>query len=565
MHRFLFLFLITLFGSTPDLMGQNLYLKIQNELTENTSVIDSIGYQKKHADYNSLNREIDTLKYQLSKLGYIDSKWHGITKKNDSMFETSVSLGQPYKNIDVYFNSKNLPPGTLKQLRVHSSKLYFTIRFKEIEQTLQFINKKISDQGLPFNTLKLDNIKKSGVNRLKADLVLSGDNEMRFVNKIVVKGYDKFPKSYLKYFLKLRTGKPLNLSEIKKQTNLLQELPFANQLREPEILFSKDSTILYVYIEKTKSNTFDGFLGFGTNEETSKLELTGYLNLELTNNLNFGESLSLAYRSDESEQKSFNVNVKLPYLFNSPIGTELELTIFKKDSSFTTADQSARINYQLNSKNQFSVGIKSTKSNNLLSSTNLNPFIKDYETTFYTIGYTFINRIPDRSIFKRNAQIYLETGIGNRTISQQKDQQYQYRVDAFKIFNLNSKNNVYLRTTSFGLFSDSYLENELSRFGGINSIRGFEENSLSATLYGILATEYRYSLSSDLYIHSIIDLAYFENKIIDQKEKLYSFGFGFGLNTKAGLLRFNYANGKSENQSFKLSNSKIHLSLSALF
>jgi len=81
----------------------------------------------------------------------------------------------------------------------------------------------------------------------------------------------------------------------------------------------------------------------------------------------------------------------------------------------------------------------------------------------------------------------------------------------------------------------------------------------------ILKASTRYSLSSDLYIHSIIDLAYFENKIIDQKEKLYSFGFGFGLNTKAGLLRFNYANGKSENQSFKLSNSKIHLSLSALF
>lgn len=565
MHRFLLLLLIILSLSVTDLMGQNVYLKIQKEQTESTHVIDSINYTKKHQDYNSLNNELDTIKIKLYHLGYIEAKWQETEKINDSVFQTKVSLGEHYKSIHVYYNIEALPANTLRQLRVDKSKLFFTVRFREIEQTLQFINKKISEQGLPFNTLKLENIEKTANQTLKADLVISGDTEKRFINKIVVKGYEKFPKSYLNYFIKLKTGKALNLTEIKQQTNLLQELPFANQIKEPEILFSKDSTILYVYIEKVKSNTFDGFLGFGTNEKTNKLELTGYLNLELTNNLNFGESLSIAYRSDESDQKSFNVNIKTPYLFSSPIGTELELNIFKKDSSFTTADQSARINYQLNSKNQFSVGIKSTKSNNLLSSDNLNPFIKDYETVFYTIGYMFINRLKNPSLFKRNTFISFETGIGKRKISSTKDQQFQYNIDAYKIFSLNFKNNIFLRTTSSGLFSDSYLENELTRFGGINSIRGFEENSLSATFFALLATEYRYSLSSALYIHSIIDVAYFENKIILQKEKLYSFGFGFGLNTKAGLLRFNYANGKSENQSFKLSNSKIHLSLSALF
>lgn len=565
MQRILILFLIIYYWSATDLMGQNFYLKIQDESAESTIIIDSINYFKKHADFNSLSNEIDSLKTKIYSLGYIDAKWQPVEKLNDSVFQTNVIIGKPYKYINIYFNLDSLPSNALKQLQVNSSKTFFTVRFREIEQTLQFINRKISEQGLPFSSLKLAHIEKEENLTLRADLVISGEEKTRYIDKILVKGYDKFPKSYLKYYLKLKPEKALNLEYVKQQTNLLQELPFANQLKEPEILFSKDSTILYVYIEKTKSNSFDGFLGFGTNEETSKLELTGYLNLELTNNLNFGESISLAYRSDESEQKSFNVNMKLPYLFSSPIGAELELNIFKKDSSFTTADQSVRVNYQLNSKNQFSLGLKSTKSSNLLSSENLNPFIKDYETTFYNIGYTFINLLKGQTIFKRNATILFNTGIGNREISNTKDQQYLYSLDAFKIFSLNSKNNIFLRTTSIGLFSDSYLENELSRFGGINSIRGFEENSLSATFYGLLITEYRYSLSSNLYIHTIIDAAYFENKIIDQKEKLYSFGFGFGLTTKSGLLRFNYANGKSENQSFKLSNSKIHLSLTALF
>ena len=137
--------------------------------------------------------------------------------------------------------------------------------------------------------------------------------------------------------------------------------------------------------------------------------------------------------------------------------------------------------------------------------------------------------------------------------------------DASKIFNFNSKNSFYLRLNSFGLFSDNFLENELTRFGGINSIRGFQENSIPASIYALANIEYRFQLSRSIYIHSITDIAYFENEIINQKERLFGFGFGFGALTRSGLLKFNYANGKSEDQKFKLENSIIHLSLSTRF
>jgi outer membrane translocation and assembly module TamA len=46
---------------------------------------------------------------------------------------------------------------------------------------------------------------------------------------------------------------------------------------------------------------------------------------------------------------------------------------------------------------------------------------------------------------------------------------------------------------------------------------------------------------------------------------LFGFGFGLGFATKSGLLKLNYANGLSENQPFRFSNSKIHISLNASF
>ncbi|HLT32402.1 MAG TPA: BamA/TamA family outer membrane protein, partial [Aquaticitalea sp.] len=127
------------------------------------------------------------------------------------------------------------------------------------------------------------------------------------------------------------------------------------------------------------------------------------------------------------------------------------------------------------------------------------------------------------------------------------------------------KNSFFIRLNGAVLNSTDFLENELFRFGGINSVGGFEENSLIANLFSAINTEYRYELNNSLYIHSVFDASYFENKIVDTKGKLFSYGFGFGLLTKAGLFKLNYSIGKIEKQSFKLSDSKIHLSLSSSF
>jgi hypothetical protein len=319
-----------------------------------------------------------------------------------------------------------------------------------------------------------------------------------------------------------------------------------------------------MYIEKSKSNTFDGFLGFGTNEQTNKIDFNGYLNLNLTNNLNYGESFSLLYKSTQNQQKKFEANLSLPYLFNTPVGVDFQLHIFKQDSTFTTVNQVAKIHYQINANHKVFTGIKTTQSNNLLNETQT-ANIADYNSNFVTFGYQFIKPQRYNLLFPINTNIYFETGFGKRKIQDQSQKQTLLDFDAFKIINLNKKNSVYIRLNGANLISDTYFENELSRFGGINSIRGFEENSLLATSYGLINSEYRLQITNTIYIHSIIDVAYLENKVTNTNEKLFGYGFGFGILSKAGLFKLNYANGKSNNQTFKFSNSKIHLSLIANF
>jgi hemolysin activation/secretion protein len=105
----------------------------------------------------------------------------------------------------------------------------------------------------------------------------------------------------------------------------------------------------------------------------------------------------------------------------------------------------------------------------------------------------------------------------------------------------------------------------LYRFGGINSIRGFNENSLQGTVFSSLMTEYRYVLSSNIYVHSIIDYGYYQDQTSKTKDNLLGLGFGFGLLTKNGLFNLIYANGSTKNQAIKLSNSIVHISLKSTF
>jgi outer membrane protein assembly factor BamA len=546
---------------SANLNSQTLYLKVESHIANETKLIDSLNYKKEFQDYSSLNNEVIDLKTRIEKIGYLESEMHAIKKINDSTFLAKFQLHSKYKFIRIYDNDIV----DRKLLNFISDKItdtYFEIRFETLEETMHFLNSKFIEKGNPFSELQIKNIIKLPDLTLTGDLTIS-NQKARTIDAIIVKGYEKFPKSFIRHYLKLKPQQLLSLKTISAKTEELENLSFSNQIKEPELLFTKDSTSLYIYVEKTKSNSFDGYLGFGTNDQTNKVEFNGYLNLNLTNTLNYGESFKLFYRSDESKQRTFEIKTNLPYLFSTPLGAELSLQIFKKDTSFVTTRQSAKLIYQFNSRNSVAAGVFSETSNKLLKNTST--LIDDYKANFFIVNYTHIKQQKYNLLFPVNFFFDVTLGKGQRSIENLKEQQASLNLDTYKIFNLNDRNSIYTRFNSASLFSDTYTDNELLRFGGINSIRGFEENSLLSNVFMVLNTEYRYQLSNTIYLHSILDVAYFENDNLLIKQKLFGYGFGFGLLTNAGLFKLNYSSGKVENQKFRISDSKIQISLTASF
>ena len=271
----------------------------------------------------------------------------------------------------------------------------------------------------------------------------------------------------------------------------------------------------------------------------------------------------LNYKSDGGDQSQLNATINLPYILKSPIGLEANLSLFRKDSTFSTTSQKINLLYQISPHITTGAGFQSIQSENLQEIETLTDNSTDYTTNRFIASANYTKN-QDNYFFPKKATFSINTSLGNRE-TDIKERQIGLEVEGSNAIVLNKKNSFFLKGVLRSLGSSNYVTNELYRFGGITSIRGFEENSIFANFLGTLNTEYRYVLNQSLYVHSLIDLAYFENDVTAQRAKLFSFGLGTGIRTKAGVLRVIIANGKNENQNFDFNNTKLHFQLAIRF
>ena len=540
-----------------------MYLNFKAQDSISQSTIDSLDLNAKFINYLNLKKRADALHYSLETIGFIENELRSLQKKNDSTYIALYHLGPKYKSIQLFYSKKDFSKKELLQVSKKITDSYFTLPFNTIESSITKLNSLKTENGNAFARIKLENITKQKKGSLSANIVVV-NGDARTIDSIIVKGYEKISKSHIKYYAGIKKGKKFNKSKLIEKSNILNSLGFVSVTKPPEILFKKDSTIVYLYLKKEKNNLFDGILGFANDEDSQKLIFNGYLNLELNNNLNFGEQFLLNYKADGKDQQNFRARLTLPYLFNTPFGLITELKIFKRDSTFSTSDQLIKVRYQINPTSKTYLGYKAYESSNLRKDNSINIDVEDYTSKFLLAGLSY-TKTQNNILFPIKSKFHLDTEIGSKETKITTESQLRASLLFYYIFNLNYKNSIYLKNNTKAVNSDSYLINELFRFGGINSIRGFNENSIDASFYSVLNSEYRYQFNQDIYIHSIIDFAYFENQITALKQKLYSFGIGIGLQTSAGIIKFSIANGNAENQDFNFSNTKIHISISSKF
>ena len=550
-HLFFFILLITQLS-----IAQRFTLKVEGNSVLESKAIDSIGYQEKHETVNSLLETKKLFEKKIINNGFLENQLLAEKKINDSLFVLKYQLGNRTKDIHIYIGSISAEKKQL--LALENDTLKFPVG--EIENWMLQKTQLLEANGYALAKLKLTD-QNTRKNILYSTLTIHL-NTKRTINDIVILGYDKFPKNIKhnwKRKLKNRTFNQKLVDEIYADFN---QFPFVTQTKYPEILFTEEATKVYTYVEKARPNKFDGFIGFA-NDENNKLVFNGYLDLNLQNILNGGEKFNLFWKNDGKQQTSFNLGTEIPYIFKSPLGIKANLNIFKQDSTFQNTKSEFNLGYYLTYNQKIYLGIQSTTSIDIQNANSIS--LNNYKNRFYNISYEYSKRNNSNYLFPEKTNFSLKFGLGNRTITGVKTNQFYNLLSLSHNFYLNPKNTISLQNQTFYLDSQNYIINELHRFGGTNSIRGFRENSLQANFFAGIFLEYKYQLASNLYIHSISDFGYFQDKTNNLQDKLLGLGFGFGLLTKNGLFNLAYANGSTEKQPARLSNSIVHISFKTIF
>ncbi|MFT6754806.1 MAG: translocation and assembly module TamA, partial [Urechidicola sp.] len=341
--------------------SQELELKIVPKDSLNNLVLKSIDYTQIHLTEKSLISEIDSVSFQLQKRGYLNNHLEEF-KQNDSIYTAHYIIGDKTDLLKVYYDTGIIPKDIIRSRVTTINEEYFTTTIDQVSLILNEIVNYLEGAGNTFVEVSLKNLitvevgfeAKLSINNLKN----------RSIDNIVVKGYSKFPKSFIKHYLNLQKGTIFNSNKITQISDAINSLTFVSEIKPPEILFTKDSTSIYLYLQKNKSNVFDGLIGFSTNEK-GKLEFNGHFDLALNNAFNGGESIAVKWKSNGEDQKLFSLKLETPFIFNSNITPEMSFDIYKQDTTFLNTKASIDLKYILNPQTIVAAKYQSENSNDL--------------------------------------------------------------------------------------------------------------------------------------------------------------------------------------------------------
>lgn len=543
------------FAVSHGIFAQKLSLKITSKQKVEQAFLQRLKFKKEHNSKNDIHKELKAITSRLQLNGYFLNNIDSITK-TDSLFTAYFSLGTKTKNIIIH------TPNNLTLSNYNNKDNKITLRTDDIPLFLNTIVTQLESEGKSFSEVSLKNITLNK-QTLYATLHIK-QSKKRVIDRVIINGYDQFSKAHIKHLLRLKKGETFNQEKLKNSSTAIQALPFVSEIRSPEVLFTKDSTIIYMYLKQEEINSFDGLLNFTSKENGKGLLFNGHLDLKLNNILHTGEKLALLWKANGEQRQQFQITTQIPYIFNSAFTPEISFNIYKQDSTFLNTKFHGGLNYTISSKAAIGLTYDSENSTNTLQKKN-NPTVDDFSNSFLGIQFSY-NTNNQNNIFPNpKFSLQLNPSYGSRSTSVKNEKQFKINLTILQQWFLDHRNSIFIRNHSGYLNSNNFLENELYRIGGINSIRGFNEQSIFSSQFSYFNFEYRYLTSLQSYLYSITDIGIAKTLDNSNRHNLLGLGLGYLFYVKKSRINLEYAIGKTSNSGFDLNNSKIAIKIISFF
>ena len=443
--------------------------------------------------------------------------------------------------------------------------------------------------GFPFATVYLDNIELKE-DSLSASLKVN-KGPVYHIDSIRINGRVNISNYFIQRHLGILNGSLYNREKLEKADLRIKELTFLEPAAPASLQMLGTGSVLNLYLKSKKSSQINFLIGvLPANNESNQLRLTGDVNLNLKSSLGHAETILLNWQQLQAKSPRLQLGYQQPYLFNSPFGIDASFSLFKKDSSFIQINAQLGIQYEFSANRTGKLYVQRSGTTilgsgidtNQVKTTHTLPPNIDVGSTNFGLEYESIKtnyRLNPRT----GNEVFFNGSIGIKKISKNSDivnikdtgfnyaglydsiklNTYQFKIKAtFSHYIPVGKSGTCKLSLNTGIFSsESVFRNELFQLGGYKLMRGFDEESIYATKYGIGTIEYRILTGTNSYFFGFVDGGWVNTKYlqVNLNNTLKSAGMGLLFETKFGLLNLSLAVGKRDDVPFNLRQStKIH-------
>ncbi len=367
----------------------------------------------------------------------------------------------------------------------------------------------------------------------------------------------KISEKFLENFLNFKQGEEYVLNDIQKIDKKISNSGYWEVLRPSEIEFHDKNCDLYLYLKNKKNNTATGILGF-TNKN-GKFHVIGQASVATGNLTGHGDSWKLDWNSSPSTGQKLSIYADLPYIANTKFGFTDFLKIEKIDTLFLNAENDFLLKYYFfasdNISFTYSYGFSAPFSNGV-----------NQHNIFYSyagIGIGF-RRIDDIIMPRHGYVVNFSVLAGKSRYGENNFFRGKFLFNSEFYFNFRKNNVIAAKIKSMILTGLNLEENEMFRFGGANSMRGFDEQQFITPAWAVVSLEYHFFTDRFTNFFMFADAGTYLSER-QKQQSLLSAGLGMNIKTKAGIFVFELAQGKLQGQAIDLNNAKIHFGLKTTF
>lgn len=521
-----------------------------------------VSLQAQEKEFWLINIQTDEktlVKDSVSAVKFLDS----LTQNNYYLTELR-NVKKEANRTEIYFDTgKNFNEANVKLTEEIAKNLNLKQEFftKNLDSLKKEINASYRARGFTFNRVKSKFLgMQQHIPHIEISVV---SGEQRKINSFVIKGYGKVPKRFVKNLEKDFQGKIYADENLIRINQSLQNHPFISLEKPAQTLFTKDSTQVFLFLQKRKSNSFDGIIGFG-NDKTEKFTFNGSLNMNFRNMFNSFETVNIFWQRNPDKGQIFDLKSDIPYLFKSNLGLDLNVNIYRQDSTFANVKFLPSLYLHLSNRQR--LGLRGTfETSSVMDSLYIQG--KDFGKKGIGVWYDFTEP-SEIELFMHKTKIRASADYISTLYSKDNTQISQNNFFFYGERNFYISGNHYLNLraeTALINAKNELVANELLRFGGWNSFRGFNENALFADFYYFGTAEYRFLAGNQAFFDVFGQYGELNNKSLSLKPKLYSFGLGFNFFLPIGLMSFQISNGNEFGNPVKFGDTKIHWGILSKF